>query len=51
MNPLIVLSHYQVEPVLKAYRAGERVSRMSLDLNLTETDVELSEAGIHLPGT
>jgi uncharacterized protein len=50
MNPLIVLSHYQIEPVLKAFRAGKRASRMSLDLNLTETDVELSETGIHLPG-
>jgi uncharacterized protein len=49
MNTLIVLSHYQIQPVVKAYKAGEHQALMSLDLNLTQTDVELSAEGIHLP--
>jgi uncharacterized protein len=48
MTTLIVLSHYQIQPVMKAYREGQRTSRMSLDLNLTQTEVALNETGIHL---
>jgi uncharacterized protein len=48
-NTLIVLSHYQIKPVLKAYHAAERTSRMSLDLNLTQSEVDLSDRGVHLP--
>ena len=49
MTMLKVLSHYQVEPILKAYRAGAQAAQMSLDLNLTQSEVTMSAAGIHLP--
>jgi uncharacterized protein len=48
MNALIVLSHYQIKPVLQAFHKGERTARVSLDLNLTQSDVQLSDDGIHL---
>ena len=45
----IVLSHFAVEPLLKARRAGESVARTTLDLGLTEVDVPLDGDGVSLP--
>ncbi len=49
MPSLIVLSHFAVEPLLKARRAGESAARTTLDLGLTEVDVPLDAEGITLP--
>ena len=45
----IVLSHFAVEPLLKARRAGESAARTTLDLGLTEVDVPLDGDGVTLP--
>jgi hypothetical protein len=42
-----IISHFQMTPLLKAHRAGETRATTSIDLNLTQTEVTLSEAGIH----
>jgi predicted methyltransferase len=46
---LIVLSHHQARPLLEARAAGARTQAISLDLNLSLTQVELGEAGVRLP--
>lgn len=46
---LPVLSHYQVEPLLKARRAGETTAATSLDLGLTTVEVSLAPQGIRTP--
>jgi len=48
-RPLIVLSHYQVKPILKARKAGERTAIISPDLNRTEVDVMLPDEGLIFP--
>jgi len=45
----IILSHFQVEPLLVARRAGRPSARVSLDLELTTTDVTLGDNGLCLP--
>ena len=45
----IVLSHFQVEPLLAARRAGRPSANVSLDLELTTADVTLEEGGVRLP--
>lgn len=45
----ILLSHFQAGPLLKAWRDGQPSATVSLDLNLTTTEVQLSEAGVALP--
>lgn len=47
--PLIIISHYQAEPLLRARKAGETSVRTSVDLNLTMTLAELSGPGVVLP--
>lgn len=42
----VVLSHYQVTPVLQARRAGAVNATMSTDLGITTTRVRLSDTGI-----
>lgn len=46
---LIVLSHVQARPLLKAWAAHIRTQAISLDLNLSLTKVGLSGAGVALP--
>ena len=45
----IVLSHFQVESLLAARRAGRPSASVSLDLELTITDVTLEEDGVRFP--
>ncbi len=45
----IVLSHFQVESLLAAHRAGRRSASVSLDLELTTADVTLEDNGVRLP--
>jgi uncharacterized protein len=47
MAPL--LSHYQARELLAARDAGKDHARISLDLNLTKSDVVLQESGVCLP--
>jgi predicted methyltransferase len=42
----IVLSHFQITPLLQAWRAGASDAETSLDLNLSQTRVLLDAAGI-----
>lgn len=46
---LIVLSHFQTEPLLSARKANQRTARLSLDLGLTTAEVAVDAAGVHLP--
>ncbi|MDQ3856199.1 MAG: spermine synthase, partial [Chloroflexota bacterium] len=45
----IVLSHFQVEPVLGARQEGRTSARTSPDLGLTEVEVGLDAEGIMFP--
>jgi predicted methyltransferase len=45
----IVLSHFQVEALLAARRAGRRSASVSLDLELTTADVTLEDNGVRFP--
>jgi len=45
----IVLSHFQAEHLLAARRAGRPSARVSLDLELTATDVPLDDNGVRFP--
>jgi hypothetical protein len=47
---VIVLSHYQAEPLLRAKKAGEKRVTTSPDLGLTEVEVELDDEGVRFPG-
>lgn len=46
---IILLSHVQAGPLLKAREAGLRTQAISLDLNLSLTPVQLTAAGVVLP--
>ncbi|MBW3622317.1 MAG: methyltransferase domain-containing protein [Armatimonadetes bacterium] len=46
---MMVLSHYQVEPLLKAREAEQESAVTSLDLNRTQTEVRLDERGVTFP--
>jgi predicted methyltransferase len=46
---LVVLSHYQAQPLLAAHAAHLSTVRISIDLNLTQVDVTLEDASITLP--
>jgi predicted methyltransferase len=46
---MIVLSHFQTAPLLAARQAGEAKATISLDLNLTESEVEILEDGARFP--
>lgn len=48
-NDLIVLSHYQAQPLLQAKAAGQLSAQVSLDLNLTKTSVLLDAQCVQLP--
>ena len=48
MRP-VILSHYQATPLLRSRKAGQTSVRTSIDLNLTQTPAELSDAGLVLP--
>jgi predicted methyltransferase len=48
MRP-VILSHYQATPLLRARKAGQASVRTSIDLNLTQTLGQLSDAGLVLP--
>jgi predicted methyltransferase len=48
MRP-VILSHYQATPLLRARKVGQTSVRTSVDLNLTQTPAELSDAGLVLP--
>jgi predicted methyltransferase len=45
----IILSHIQVEPLLRAHQSGQTTAPVSLDLNLTTTQVQLGPEGITFP--
>ena len=47
--PRIILSHYQATPLLRARKAGEAQVRTSVDLNLSQTHADLTDAGVALP--
>ncbi len=47
---MTILSLFQAEPLLKAWRGGQTTATTSLDLNLTTVEVTLAEAGVSLPG-
>jgi predicted methyltransferase len=46
---MIVLSHYQTRPLLKARKSGEETAVISLDLNLTTSEIGLDQDGVFLP--
>jgi predicted methyltransferase len=46
---VIVLSHFQIKPILEARHRGHRQVEVSTDLNMTTTSVRLDEAGIIFP--
>jgi hypothetical protein len=46
---MIVLSHYQMKPVMEARRQGLARVSISLDLNLSQVEVGLEGDGIRLP--
>ena len=48
-NAMIVLSHYQVKPLMEARRQGVARVRVSLDLNLSQAEVGLEAEGVRLP--
>lgn len=49
MNSPIVLSHFQVAPLVRARRAGDSLASISLDLGLTTSTVVLEARRIILP--
>ena len=46
---MIILSHFQIEPVLQARQAGELSVATSLDLGLTSVELPIDADGLHLP--
>ena len=46
---MIVLSHYQVKTMLAARQHGVSRARVSLDLNMSQNEVELEAGGVRLP--
>lgn len=50
MTQLLVLSHFQVEPVLRAREEGKDTVRTSPDLGLTEIEVRVEASGARFPG-
>lgn len=50
MHPLIVLSHYQITPLLRAREAGQGSARTSIDLGMTQCEVDLDPSGVIFPG-
>lgn len=48
-SPAIVLSHYQIAPLLAARRAGEIRAEASPDLGLSKVEVTLEDGGILFP--
>lgn len=49
MSDLIVLSHYQAAPLLRARASGQPTATTSLDLGRTQVEVALTSDGILLP--
>ena len=47
---MLVISHYQAEPLLLARKAGKRSEATSPDLGLTEVEVRLEDTGVRFPG-
>lgn len=45
----IVLSHYQAKPLLQAHKEGQEHAVVSLDLNLSQSDVTLEPDGVRFP--
>lgn len=50
MSQRVVLSIYQVEPLLKARQAGAATAESSPDLGLSQVSVDLTEDGVVFPG-
>jgi predicted methyltransferase len=50
MSALMVLSHFQVGPILQARQDGESSVVTSTDLGLTKAEVTLCPAGVSFPG-
>lgn len=46
----VVLSRFQIEPLLAARKAGLSVARTSADLGLTESEAKLTAAGVEFAG-
>src|SRR4051812_21611700 len=49
MSSRIIISHYQADALVRSRRLGETQVRTSVDLNLTMTLGELTDAGLALP--
>lgn len=49
-RPGVILSHFQIKPLLAARRRGAPAASISPDLNLTTVTVQLTETGILFPG-
>jgi uncharacterized protein len=47
---MIVLSHVQIQPLLKAHKQGVETASISIDLNLTVIEVQLTTDGVLFPG-
>ncbi len=45
----ITLSHYQARPMLEAHERGQSAVKSSLNLGLTEAELELGAEGVRLP--
>lgn len=50
MHPLIVLSRYQITPLLRARAAGQQRAKTSIDLGMTQCEVDLDPSGVVFPG-
>lgn len=48
-EPSIVISHFQIVPLLAAYDAGESVATTTPDLGLSEVEVQLTDDGVTYP--
>jgi uncharacterized protein len=46
---VIVLSHFQIQPLLKAYKQGTSLAVTSVDLNLASVEAQLTAEGVVYP--
>lgn len=47
--PIVVLSHFQANPLLQAWKRGEGAVATSFDLGLSSQEAQLAAAGVQLP--
>src|SRR5262245_17439546 len=46
---MIVLSHVQIQPLMKAHKQGTEIVATSVDLNLNSIEAQLTPEGVHYP--